>query len=84
VKNAEYVSRFDSSDLPLLRQISHGDNEMGGALMGSEISTGSAKCASAATFLSTVATVDRSGAGGRFSGRLSTEEQPASSKQQAE
>jgi len=49
--------------------------------MGSKISTGSAKCASAATFLSTVATVDRSGAGGRFSGRLSTEEQPATSKQ---
>ena len=67
VKNAEYVMRFDCSDLPLLRQISQGEDEIGFALIGSETSTGSARCASAATVLSTAAAVDRLGAGGRFS-----------------
>ncbi len=82
MKNAEYVRRFDSSDWPLLRQISHGDDEIGFALIGSETSTGSARCAWAATVLSTAAAVDRLGASGRSSGMLSTtEEQPANSKQ---
>ncbi len=81
VKNAEYVRRFESSDWPLLRQIIHGDNEIGGALTGSEISTGSARCAPAATLLSRAATADRSGAGGSFSGKFSTEEQPANRTQ---
>src|SRR6266403_4222677 len=65
-----------------LRQISHGDDEIGFALIGSETSTGSARCAWAATVLSVVATADREGDAGRFSGMLSTtEEQPANRKQ---
>ena len=59
VKNAEYVRRFDSSDLALLRQTNHGDDEIGFALIGSATSTGSARCASAATFLSSMIIVDR-------------------------
>jgi hypothetical protein len=82
VKNAEYVRRFDSSDWPLLRQISHGDDEIGFALIGSETSTGSARCAWAATVLSVAASAEREGAAGRFSGKLSTtEEQPANRTQ---
>ena len=62
--------------------MSQGNDEMGFALIGSETSTGSARCASAAAFLRSGAAADRSGAAGRFSaGSATTVEQPANRTQ---